>query len=131
MFPVIGLAEPMLLEATGGRTPPEDIGRPRRYQEFREALAAPTHGRQAKLVEWAHQGIRAGQAKFAELNIAVDDLAAKWVHKSRRRRRVLHPCRSCRGDSGPAKTRELAMVTGVKYCSAGDYCKRHASSRPE
>lgn len=40
-FPVVGLAEPMLLEATG-RCPPEDIGGPWGYQEFREALADPT-----------------------------------------------------------------------------------------
>ncbi|WEX79297.1 plasmid pRiA4b ORF-3 family protein (plasmid) [Sinorhizobium numidicum] len=85
-FPVIGLAEPMLLEATG-RCPPEDISGPWGYQEFREALADPTHGRHAELVKWwgseDYDPERAGN--FAELNKAVDDVPAKWTRKSCRK----------------------------------------------
>lgn len=83
-FPFIGLAEPMLLEATG-RCPPEDIGGPWGYQEFREALADPTHERHAEFVEWwGGEDYDPDKTNFAELNKAVDDLAAKWARKSRR-----------------------------------------------
>lgn len=84
-FPVIGLAEPMLLEATG-HCPPEDIGGPWGYQEFREALADPAHERHAELVEWwGSEDYDPHKVNFAELNKAVDDLAAKWARKSRRK----------------------------------------------
>lgn len=82
-FPVIGLAEPMLLEATG-RCPLEDIGGPWGCQEFREALADPAHERHAEFFEWwGGKDYDPDQANFAELNKAVDD-AAKWTRKSRR-----------------------------------------------
>lgn len=77
-FPVIGLAEPILLEATG-RCPPEDIGGPWGYQKFREALTDPVHERHTELVEWWGNGdYDPEKTNFAELNKAVDDLAAKW-----------------------------------------------------
>ncbi|AUX78886.1 hypothetical protein NXT3_PB00227 (plasmid) [Sinorhizobium fredii] len=73
----------MLLEAAG-RCPPEDIGGPWGYQEFREALADPTHERHAELVESGGSNeYDPDQGNFAELNKAVDDLAAKWARKSR------------------------------------------------
>lgn len=50
-FPIVALADPMLIEATG-RCPPEDVGGPWGYQEFREALADPSHERHAELAEW-------------------------------------------------------------------------------
>ncbi|MDK1389829.1 plasmid pRiA4b ORF-3 family protein [Sinorhizobium sp. 8-89] len=75
----------MLLEATG-RCPPEDVGGPWGYQEFREALADPTHERHAELVEWwGSTDYDPEKANFAELNNAVDDLAARWARKSRRK----------------------------------------------
>ena len=43
-FPIVALGDPMLIEATG-RCPPEDVGGPWGYQEFREALADPAHER--------------------------------------------------------------------------------------
>ena len=49
-FPIVALADPMLIEATG-RCPPEDVGGPWVYQEFREALADPAHERHAELAE--------------------------------------------------------------------------------
>ena len=50
-FPIVALGDPMLIEATG-RCPPEDVGGPWGYQEFREALADPAHERHAELAEW-------------------------------------------------------------------------------
>jgi hypothetical protein len=82
-FPMIGAMDPMLLEATG-RCPPEDIGGPWGYQEFREALADPTHQRHDELVEWwGGNDYDPHKANFTQLNKAVDDLAAKWARKSR------------------------------------------------
>lgn len=46
-FPIVALGDPMLIEATG-RCPPEDVGGPWGYQEFREALADPAHERHAE-----------------------------------------------------------------------------------
>lgn len=84
-FAVIGLAEPILLEATG-RCPLEDIGGPWSYQEFREALANPTHERHAELVEWwGRKDYHPEKTNFAKLEKIVNDLAAKWAHKSRRK----------------------------------------------
>ncbi|MDE4589081.1 plasmid pRiA4b ORF-3 family protein [Sinorhizobium meliloti] len=84
-FPVIGLAEPMLLEATG-RCPPEDIGGPWGYQDFRDALADPTHERHAELIEWwGSEDYGPDKPNFSELNKAVDDLVAMWARKSRRK----------------------------------------------
>ncbi|WEJ08792.1 plasmid pRiA4b ORF-3 family protein (plasmid) [Sinorhizobium sp. M103] len=52
------------------------------YQEFREALADPTHERHAEFVEWwGSEDYDPDKANFAELNKAVDDLAAKWARK--------------------------------------------------
>ncbi|MGO7733498.1 plasmid pRiA4b ORF-3 family protein [Rhizobium leguminosarum] len=46
-FPAVGTEGPMLLEATG-HCPPEDVGGPWGYQEFREALADPAHEQMPK-----------------------------------------------------------------------------------
>nr|WP_274845793.1 plasmid pRiA4b ORF-3 family protein [Sinorhizobium meliloti] len=51
-FPVIAdLNDPFLLDAVG-RCPPEDVGGPWGYEEFREALANKNHERHDELVEW-------------------------------------------------------------------------------
>ncbi|WP_457813099.1 plasmid pRiA4b ORF-3 family protein (plasmid) [Sinorhizobium meliloti] len=51
-FPVIAdLNDPFLLDAVG-RCPPEDVGGPWRYEEFREALANKNHERHDELVAW-------------------------------------------------------------------------------
>lgn len=80
-FPVVALADPMLIEATG-RCPPEDVGGPWGYQEFREALADPAHERHAELVEWSGaKDFDPNNAAFADLNRAVENLAAKWARR--------------------------------------------------
>lgn len=75
----------MLIEATG-RCPPEDVGGPWGYQEFREALVDPAHERHAELAEWwGAKDFDPNHAAFADLNRAVENLAAKWAHRSRRK----------------------------------------------
>ena len=49
--PAPGLAYPRLIEAQG-RCPPEDVGGPRGYAEFLEAIIDPGHERHAELTEW-------------------------------------------------------------------------------
>lgn len=50
------------------------------------APADPTHERHAELVEWwGSEDYDPDKANFAEINKAVDDLAAKWARKSRRK----------------------------------------------
>ena len=71
----------MLLEATG-HYPPKDVGGPWGYQEFREALADPAHER---LEWWCSSDYNPNSANFSQLNKAVDDLAAKWARKARRK----------------------------------------------
>ncbi|MBY5822727.1 plasmid pRiA4b ORF-3 family protein, partial [Rhizobium leguminosarum] len=84
-FPIVALADPMLIEATG-RCPPEDVGGPWGYQEFREALADPAHERHAELTEWwGAKDFDPNNAAFADLNRAVENLAAKWARRSRRK----------------------------------------------
>ncbi len=85
LFPAIVEEKPMLLEATGN-CPPEDIGGPWGYQEFCEALADPAHERHAEFLEWWGSGDHdAVSVNFSKLNKAVDDLAAKWARKTRRK----------------------------------------------
>lgn len=84
-FPAVGTEGPMLLEATG-HCPPEDVGGPWGYQEFREALADPAHERHAEILEWwGSSDYDPAAANFSQLNKAVDDLAAKWARKARRK----------------------------------------------
>ncbi|MER8577030.1 plasmid pRiA4b ORF-3 family protein [Mesorhizobium sp. M1409] len=73
------------LEATG-YCPPEDVGGPWGYQEFCEALTDPAHERHAELAEWwGGSDDNPHNANFSQLNKAVDDLAAKWARKARRK----------------------------------------------
>lgn len=84
-FPAIGMERPMLLEAAG-RCPPEDIGGPWGYQQFREALADPAHQRHTERFEWCgSRNYNPGNADFSQLKRAVDDLASKWAGKTRRK----------------------------------------------
>jgi len=46
-----GIAYPRLLEAAG-RCPPEDVGGPRRYREFLDAIADPNHQEHAERLQW-------------------------------------------------------------------------------
>ncbi|WP_458380513.1 IS1096 element passenger TnpR family protein [Rhizobium ruizarguesonis] len=46
-----GFDDPFLLEVVG-RCPPEDVGGPWGYEEFREAIADTNHERHHELVEW-------------------------------------------------------------------------------
>ncbi|MBB4276682.1 hypothetical protein GGE12_004479 [Rhizobium mongolense] len=67
-FPRYRLAETTLLLATA-RRPPEDIGGPWGDQEFREALADPTHERHAERVEWwGSEDYDPDKANFANFN---------------------------------------------------------------
>lgn len=51
-FPVVAdFNDPVLLDVTG-RCPPEDVGGPSEYEEFREVLANKTHERHDELLEW-------------------------------------------------------------------------------
>jgi hypothetical protein len=85
IFLLIGLGRPMLLEATGC-CPPEDIGGPPGYQEFREALADPAHERHADLVEWwGGKEHDLDNVPFTQLSRAVDALGEKWARRSRRK----------------------------------------------
>lgn len=52
IFPATaGFDDPFLLEVVG-RCPPEDVGGPWGYEEFREAIADTNHERHHELVEW-------------------------------------------------------------------------------
>jgi hypothetical protein len=56
------------------------------YQKFREALADPAHERHAELAEWwGAKDFDSNNAAFADLNRAVENLAAKWARRSRRK----------------------------------------------
>ena len=85
-FPVTaGFDDPFLLEVLG-RCPPEDVGGPWGYEEFREALADTNHERHAELVEWwgsAHYD--PGDVDAAIFRKSVDALAAKWKRRSRKK----------------------------------------------
>lgn len=70
-FPIVALADPMLIKATG-RCPPEDVGGPWGYQAFRDALADPAHERHAELVEWS------GAKDFDPNNAPSADLNRPW-----------------------------------------------------
>ncbi|MER9638835.1 hypothetical protein [Mesorhizobium sp. M0228] len=62
--PLSALQTRLVLEATE-RCPPEDIGGPWSYQEFREACVDPTHERHAELVEWlGQQRLRSGTGQL-------------------------------------------------------------------
>ena len=85
IFPADGTEKPMLLEAKGN-CPPEHVGGPWGYQEFCDALADPAHERHAEIHEWwGGSDYDPAAANFSQLNKAVDDLAAKWARKARRK----------------------------------------------
>jgi hypothetical protein len=48
---VPGITYPRLIEATG-RCPPEDVGGPRGYRDFLEAIADPDHEQHAETLTW-------------------------------------------------------------------------------
>ncbi len=50
--PAAGTRYPRLVEAIG-RCPPEDVGGPWRYADFREAIRNPSHEYHAQFKEWA------------------------------------------------------------------------------
>ncbi|MEC5293611.1 plasmid pRiA4b ORF-3 family protein [Aurantimonas sp. C2-6-R+9] len=77
-----GLHYPRLIEASG-RCPPEDVGGPWGYDEFREALADPNHDRHDEMVEWWGESFDPNDIDDAEISKALDRLAAQW---SRRRK---------------------------------------------
>lgn len=80
------MTDRLLLLVATGHCPPEDVGGPWGYQEFREALADPAHERHAEILEWGGSSdYDPAAANFWQLNKAVDDLAAKWARKARRK----------------------------------------------
>ncbi|TQY04955.1 plasmid pRiA4b ORF-3 family protein, partial [Rhizobium sp. rho-1.1] len=80
-----GFGDPFLLDVVG-RCPPEDVGGPWGYEEFREAIADTNHERHHELVEWwgdAHYD--PGDVDAANLRKNVEALAAKWKRRSRKK----------------------------------------------
>lgn len=85
-FPAIAdLNDPFLLDAVG-RCPPEDVGGPWGYEEFREALANKNHERHDELVEWwGSADYDPAAIDAANLRNNVDALATKWKRRSRKK----------------------------------------------
>lgn len=76
--------DPVLLDVVG-RCPPEDVGGPWGYEEFREALANKNHERHDELLEWWDSADYDPTAVDASnLRESVDALAAKWKRRSRK-----------------------------------------------
>ncbi|MBS0641258.1 MAG: plasmid pRiA4b ORF-3 family protein, partial [Proteobacteria bacterium] len=75
-----GIVYPRLIEAVG-RCPPEDVGGPWGYSEFREAIADPNHEEHAERLEWVGGTFDPANADAEALAQAVDKLARKWARK--------------------------------------------------
>ncbi len=71
---------PLLVEAQGA-CPPEDVGGPWGYAEFREALSDPAHERHAELVEEFGEAWDADDPGLDAINSAFAALAKSWARK--------------------------------------------------
>ncbi|MFB9949578.1 plasmid pRiA4b ORF-3 family protein [Rhizobium puerariae] len=85
-FPVIAdFTDPVLLDVVG-RCPPEDVGGPWGYEEFRQALADKNHERHDELSEWwGSSNYDPSETRADDLRRDVDALAAKWKLRSRKK----------------------------------------------
>ena len=63
---------------TTGRCPPEDVGGPRGYGEYPEALADPHHKRHAEMIEWRGPTFDPTKVDVTEIDFALKALAQKW-----------------------------------------------------
>ncbi|UXT82647.1 plasmid pRiA4b ORF-3 family protein [Agrobacterium tumefaciens] len=80
-----GFDDPFLLEAVG-RCPPEDVGGPWAFEEFREALADVNHERHQELLEWwGSSDYDPSQVDARNLGENVEALATKWKRRSRKK----------------------------------------------
>lgn len=78
--PVPGIVYPRLIEAVG-RCPPEDVGGPWGYSEFREAIADPNHEEHAERLEWVGGTFDPADTDAEALAQAVGKLARKWARR--------------------------------------------------
>lgn len=75
-----GFGDPFLLEAIR-RCPPEDVGGPWGYQEFRQAIADTNHERHHELVEWwGRSDYDPAEVDARNLGKNVEALVVKWKH---------------------------------------------------
>ena len=75
-----GMTYPCLIEATG-RCPPEDVGGPRGYREFLDAIADPKHEEHAERLEWVGGSFDPTAVDLGALTRKVETLAKKWARK--------------------------------------------------
>lgn len=76
----LGIAYPRILAAKG-RCPPEDVGGPRGYGEYLEALADPHHKRHAEMIEWRGPAFDPTKVDVTEIDFALKALAQKWSRR--------------------------------------------------
>jgi Plasmid pRiA4b ORF-3-like protein len=81
-----GIAYPRLVEAAG-RCPPEDVGGPRGYRKFLDAIADPTHQEHAESLQWSGGHFDPMNANADALAQAVHSLAKKWTRRPSARKR--------------------------------------------
>src|SRR6266540_1046301 len=78
--PVPGVVYPRLIEAAG-RCPPEDVGGPRGYAEFLQAINDPKHERHAELSEWIGDDFDPDDVDADRLADELATLAKQWSRK--------------------------------------------------
>ena len=83
--PEPGALYPRLIEASG-RCPPEDIGGPWGYAEFREAIGNPKHARHAEFKEWFADDFDPNLVDAGWFAEEVTTLAKRWSRKPAVRR---------------------------------------------
>ena len=84
--PVPGIAYPRLVEAAG-RCPPEDVGGPRGYSEFLEAIRDSDHEEHDHMVMWAGGHFDPKVVDADRLTRDVADLAKRWSRAPTPRRK--------------------------------------------
>ncbi len=78
--PVPGVVYPRLIEAAG-RCPLEDVGGPRGYAEFLQAINDPKHERHAELSEWIGDDFDPDDVDADRLADELATLAKQWSRK--------------------------------------------------
>jgi hypothetical protein len=71
---------PRLTEVIG-RCPPEDVGGPGRYAEFRDAICNPRHEFHAQFKHWIGEDFDPNAADAAQLTKKVEGLAKRWSRR--------------------------------------------------
>ncbi|TPW07428.1 MAG: plasmid pRiA4b ORF-3-like [Alphaproteobacteria bacterium] len=80
-----GLDLPILIAAHGA-CPPEDVGGPPGYDEFRAAVADPKHERHEEMLEWRGPDFSADDPDLDRINADLATLAKRWARKPTARR---------------------------------------------